>query len=138
MRGRVPKLSGPERHGFAHNALIFASSRFRLHPDTPLSEIALQNRKAIQERREPASIELSLAVIREMARRKQNMHICEPFETSFSVTNWTAAWNGIDFTGAIEDKEKDNKEEDKKTEVFVVGESGEFRAPRRCKFHLAF
>ncbi|OAA57632.1 Chloramphenicol acetyltransferase-like domain protein [Niveomyces insectorum RCEF 264] len=130
VRGRIPKLSGPERDGFIHNGLIHASSRFELAPDTPVSEIAYQNRVGIQQILEPGSVEKALAIIREMVRRKQPNHTCEPFEGSYHVVSWIAAWKDLDFSSAVE---QPGKEDSKRDKLFVLGQSGEFGTPHR--FH---
>ncbi len=76
-------------------------------------------------------IEIGLAIIREMVRRGQRMHICEPFERSFFISNWTAAWRDLDvslvISGAKEGKGNT------KPKFLVLGSSREMGIPLRCK-----
>ncbi|KAL1873436.1 hypothetical protein VTK73DRAFT_981 [Phialemonium thermophilum] len=92
LRGRVSRLSGPDSDGYIHNALHFASARFRIGSSTSLGEIAWRNRQAIDEALQESEIEAGLTVARELVRRGQNMHICEPFERSYSIISWCTAW----------------------------------------------
>lgn len=71
-----------------------------------------------------------MTVNREMVRRKQNTHICEPMERSYNITNWSAAWNGLDFSPAVQEQKK---LQDKKLRLLVLGESKEVKSPDRCK-----
>ncbi|CAK7211029.1 hypothetical protein SCUCBS95973_000991 [Sporothrix curviconia] len=136
LRGRTPKLSGPEAGGFLHNAMAHSSSRFHLSKETPLHEIASQNRKGINEMLTPEGTEIHLAIVREMVRRKQTLHTCEPFEKSYSITSWSAAWKDVDFSPAVvgySSLEKTQQEAHPVPELFVCGRGGEKTTPRR--FH---
>jgi hypothetical protein len=99
---------------------------------TPLSEIAYHTRTAIIEATSPRDIGISIAVAQEMVRRRQTNHIIRPFEKSYFVTNWSAAWRGLDFSTAVR---KDEKERDAGAPVtaFVLGDSGIASKPQRCK-----
>ena len=69
-----------------------------------------------------------MTVVREMVRRGQGNHTCEPFERSYHVSNWCAAWKDLDFSPAVK-----NKENKTKPKVLVLGSSGEKKTPLRCK-----
>jgi hypothetical protein len=130
VRKRIPKLSG-DCSGFVHNALIHAGIHYRHEPSLPISEIARLNRECIARSLEPEEIDKSLAIIQELVKRGQGLHICEPLETSFTVVMWGAIWKDLDFqTVAIKEKPE---AEPRKLEAFVLGQSGEPGAPRRCK-----
>ncbi|ERT01132.1 uncharacterized protein SPSK_10768 [Sporothrix schenckii 1099-18] len=139
IRGRLPQLTGPAMDGWLHNGLTHASTRFRLDRNTPLAQIAKDNHSCVAEMRDPVHVDIHLAIIREMARRKQNMHICEPFETSFSVTSWPAAWRDLDFSAAVATAATTSAEDSGATtplpppDVFVIGRSGLLTTPHR--FH---
>lgn len=134
MRGRVPQLDR-DRNGFIHNGLHYSTARFRIDSSTPLSEIAYLNRLAIIQALDQKEIEIGMAVTREMVRRRQRIHICEPFERSFSVTNWSAAWKGLDFSTAIKGDEN-GKSERTALKMVVLGDSKELGMPGRCKWTL--
>ncbi|CAK7217752.1 hypothetical protein SBRCBS47491_003277 [Sporothrix bragantina] len=141
LRGRVPKLSGPEAGGFLHNGMAHASCHFRMSKKTPLHEIANLNRQAINEILTPEGTEIHLAIAREMVRRKQTLHICEPFEKSYSITSWPAAWKDIDFLPAVEGYsalEKPQQEALKVPELFVFGRGGEKKTPHRYHCTVMF
>jgi hypothetical protein len=132
VRGRVPQLD-QDRNAFIHNSIHYGTSRFRIDPSTPLSELAYQNRLAIIQAVDQKDIEIGLTVSREMVRRKQALHICEPLETSFNVTSWTAAWRELDFSAAI--KRQDTVEAEQSALKFLVlGEAKELASPSRCKY----
>lgn len=135
VRGRIPQLSAPERDGFIHNGMTYATARFRLEPSTPVSEIAYLNRKAVNESTKPEEVDITLAVMREMVRRGQVMHTCEPMEKSYSVTNWCGAWKGIDWSKAAKRGENE-ADESEKMDILILGQGGELKTPRRCKFHI--
>ncbi|TAQ86634.1 hypothetical protein B7494_g5046 [Chlorociboria aeruginascens] len=129
LRGRFPQL---ERNydAFIHNSLHYGTARFRDKPSVPLSEIAYLNRQAIIQALDPKDVEIGIAVTREMVRRKQPIHTCEPFEKSMNITNWCAAWKGLDFSGAIKAQEKERPERNE-LKMLVLGDSKEFSAPSR-------
>ena len=113
-------------------------------------------------------MEIGQIVMREQVKRRQPGHICEPFERSFHVTSWTAAWKGLDFSSALlteaeviekEQQEKEKAEEkdmeggkkekiekEKKekrqhrmtSEVLVLGLSHPRDAPARCEWTSFF
>ncbi|KAJ9132457.1 Chloramphenicol acetyltransferase-like domain protein [Pleurostoma richardsiae] len=131
LRGRIPQLSDPAtRQAFVHNSLHYATARFRFGPSTPVSEIAYRNRQAIKQALDQKDIELGLTVIREMVRRGQPIHICEPFERSFNVTNWCPAWREVDFSAALEGGKKDARE-GRELKLLVVGQGTELHTPSR-------
>ncbi|KAL7922207.1 hypothetical protein ACQKWADRAFT_327262 [Trichoderma austrokoningii] len=99
VRGHHPSL--PKSQKYLHNALIFAPSHAAIsRSQPPASEIAYRTRLAIVDSLHPANIERSLAVARELYLHNTLMHICEPWEFSYGVTNWCNAWHGIDFSAA--------------------------------------
>ncbi|KAF9874269.1 MFS monocarboxylate [Colletotrichum karsti] len=95
-RGRHPAL--PAGKSYLHNAIVYSVARMPISRDTPVYEIARQNRLAVIEALKPESVDRALAVSREMYHGGIGAHICEPGEFSFSVTNWSSAWHGIDFS----------------------------------------
>ena len=137
MRGRTPKLDGD--NSFIHNARHYATARFPFGPSTLLSEIVRQNRLAINRAIDPDDIEIGMTVMREMVRRKQSMLICEPFERFYSVPDWSAAWEGLDFSAAIK-KQEDVQKELPKLSLLVLGQSKMLKSPDRCKhaFSLSY
>ncbi|PNY27768.1 Alpha-1,2-mannosidase family protein [Tolypocladium capitatum] len=98
-RGRHPAL--PADRPYLHNCVVFAVARMPIGRDTPLSELAYRHRLSVRRGLEVGSIERDLAVTREMCRRRYVAHVCEPFELSYALTNWCAAWRGIDFAPAV-------------------------------------
>jgi hypothetical protein len=100
VRNRIPTLSGPNADAYIHNALNLISLRFKVNSSTPLSELAYYNRKCINDSIVAEEIERNMAISIEAVRRGQSCHVCEPFERSFSVTNWSSAWRGLDFSPA--------------------------------------
>jgi hypothetical protein len=99
----------------------------------PLSEIAYLNRKAVREALEPDDVELGLAIAREMVRRGQVMHTCEPFEKSYSVTNWCGAWKGLDFRAAATKDSVTEGKESLNVDLLILGQGGELKTPHRCR-----
>ena len=67
-----------------------------------------------------------------MVRRGQSTHICNPFEKSYFVTNWTAAWKGLDFSPALKEQKMGDAGTDLK--LFVLGESHVLGGPQKCKW----
>ena len=135
VRGRTPRLIGPEKEGFIHNALLLVSSRFRVNADTPLAEIAHHNRQAIVESADEKELETLMAITREMVRRGQPQHICEPFERSYIVINWAKAWAGIDMTAAVKDGAREGRE-GQRVKMRVYGKCHPENTPSRCKLPL--
>ncbi|KAK3303685.1 uncharacterized protein B0T15DRAFT_540980 [Chaetomium strumarium] len=103
LRGRIPALSTPQAQaGYLHNGLIYATSRFRYDPAMPASEIARLNRAAVADvLGDEDTIDVLCAVSREQHRRDQPLHICEPWERSYHITNWAPAWRDLDFGPAL-------------------------------------
>lgn len=132
MRGRIPQLSSPAREGYIHNGMTYATSRYRHSRSAPVSDIAYLNRQAVNEAMMPEDVDIGLAVMREMVKRGQVMHTCEPFEKSYSVTNWCGAWKGVNFTNAVERGEKQG-DETRKLDMLILGQGAELKAPKRCK-----
>jgi hypothetical protein len=97
-----------------------------------VAEIAYRNRLAITEALDPRDIEVGKAVRREMVRRGQGIHICEPFERSVNVSNWAAAWKGLDFRSAVRGQVAGETGRDP-LHMLVLGESKVEGAPHRCK-----
>lgn len=131
MRGRLPQL-GPDNNAFIHNAVTYATARIQLNASTSLGEIAYQNRQAIIQAMDPKDIEIALVVKREMVRRKQQIHTCEPFERFFNVTNWAGAWRGLDFSAAIKCG-PDMKNKSTTLDMLVLGMARPKYAPDRCE-----
>ncbi|GFP59715.1 acetyltransferase adrJ [Trichoderma asperellum] len=99
LRGFHPSL--PKSHKYLHNALVFAPTHAAISRSKPAaSEIAYRTRLAIVQSLQPANMERGLAVARELYLHNILMHICEPWEFSYGVTNWCNAWHGIDFSAA--------------------------------------
>ena len=98
VRGRHPAL--PLEQPYLHNAIAFSVARLPISRETPLEELAYSHQLAVTEAKRPTNIDRSLAVSREMVNTGQSIHICEPFQLSHSVTNWSGAWREIDFSPA--------------------------------------
>ncbi|KAL9471789.1 hypothetical protein ACSS6W_009730 [Trichoderma asperelloides] len=102
----LPEVRGfhtslPKSHKYLHNALVFAPTHAAISRSKPAaSEIAYRTRLAIVQSLQPANMERGLAVARELYLHNILMHICEPWEFSYGVTNWCNAWHGIDFSAA--------------------------------------
>lgn len=122
----------PNLENYIHNALHTATARLRIGPSTSISEIALAHRKAVEVALDPNDIEVGMAVVREMGRRRQASHTCEPGDRSYSVSNWCAAWKDLDFSTAV----KGATTSGVKPKVTVLGQSGERGVPQRCKLIL--
>jgi hypothetical protein len=115
--------------------LHFGTAHFQIDASTPVSEIAYLNRQAIIQSLDQRDIEIGLTVTREMIRRGQSTHICEPFERSYSISNWCGAWKGLDFGSATKGAKKEGKEPTE-LKMFVLGQGKELKAPGRCKYCL--
>ncbi|KAI9896503.1 hypothetical protein N3K66_008675 [Trichothecium roseum] len=104
LRGRHPSLpDSPSSVPYLHNAVTYLVARFPVSASAPRArDVARRNREATLEAVAPPRAERGLAVMREMARRGYMIHICEPGELSFALTNWCGAWRGIDFSAAVE------------------------------------
>jgi hypothetical protein len=105
IRGRHPAL--PADKPYLHNALSFAVARLPI-ARTPLAEVAYQNRLAVNEELQLKNIERSLAVSNEMCKRKHPLHVVEPSDLSYAITNWCGAWHDIDFGPAVVKTEDSN------------------------------
>lgn len=132
MRGRISQLTSSAT-AFIHNAATFAVANLTLRPETPLSELAYRHRLAINETLDERELDKHLAILEEIARRGQSVHICEPFEYSYNFTNWSAAWKGLpeDFGTALEDRKAEKGVENPR--MLVLGHVGEYQMPNRCK-----
>lgn len=85
----------------------------------------------------PDSIERSLTVLHEMVSQGRSIHIIEPWELSYGVTNWCGAWRDIDFGPVVNPSEQDGSvgRDGKNSSLPVVfGHSLERHHPTRCKF----
>ena len=60
------------------------------------------------------------------------MLACELFDGFFFVTNWTAAWKGLDFSPAIKQPKCDEKGSSN-LKLLVLGDGKLPYAPDRCK-----
>lgn len=129
VRGRIPQLD-KGHDGFIHNSLQFSGCRFRINPTTPLSEIVYLNRKAIVQALDPKDIDITLEVTREMVRRGQVVHVCEPLEQSFFVTSWSGAWRDLDFSPAV----KQGQNQGSAPKLLLLGESKVLGGPDRCEY----
>lgn len=137
VRGHHPSL--PKSHKYLHNALIFAPAHAAIsRSQPPASEIAYRTRLAIVDSLHPANVERGLAVARELYLHNVLMHICEPWEFSYGVTNWCNAWHGIDFSAASIDKKRSEdggvvKMDEAVPAPLVFGHALERNHPNRCK-----
>ncbi|KAH9229779.1 hypothetical protein K456DRAFT_1919370 [Colletotrichum gloeosporioides 23] len=95
-RGRHPALMADQP--YLHNAVMYSTAYFPISRDTSVCDIAYNNRLAVIEALKPENVDRAFAVTREIALRGYSIHVCEPGELSFTITNWTAAWHGIDFS----------------------------------------
>ncbi|KZL85763.1 hypothetical protein CI238_05312 [Colletotrichum incanum] len=128
VRGRIPQLPRDDA-SYIHNGLIHGSVRVHIGPATPVAEISYQHRQAVVEGTDPNDIQIGLAIAREQVRIGQSMHICEPGESSHSVTNWSVAWKDVDFSPALADHER--KDAATPPQMMVLGEGGEVKQPAR-------
>ncbi|RSL47243.1 hypothetical protein CEP54_013486 [Fusarium duplospermum] len=133
LRGRVPGLWDDDGDRFIHNALHYATANFKISASTPLHEIALHNRKAINKASERSEIEVGLAALRDVSKRRQVMLICEPFEKLYSVSNWCGAWKGIHFS-ATEKEPQVKGEHD--WDMLVLGQSRLAKSPGRYRVSI--
>jgi hypothetical protein len=141
----VPQLQGPKADAFIHNSISYAATRFRIDSSTPISEIAYHLRKATIEALQPQEMEASMAIIRELTRRGQSIHICEPLDRSYNISSWSGAWKGIDFAcAAIKDTAAATGEEAvgaeknvPKPEMMVLGSAAWRGQFQRCKLPCA-
>ncbi|POR36052.1 Alpha-1,2-mannosidase family protein [Tolypocladium paradoxum] len=96
-RGRHPAL--PAGRAYLHNCITFAITR--MPSNTSLSQLAYAHRLAVREGAKLENIERDLAVTRELCRTRSIPYFGEPFELSYSVSNWCGAWRQIDFGPAV-------------------------------------
>lgn len=137
LRGRIPELSKPEQSfGFIHNGQVYGIARFPFSHSVSIGEIAQRNRQGIKEILDPDAIEVQEAVRREMQRRKQGTHVCEPFERSHGISNWSPAWRDLDFSPALQDGAKEARD-GKPLRLVVLGQGTEAKTPKRCKNFLS-
>jgi len=68
-----------------------------------------------------------------MVRRGQGTHICEPFENSLNISNWSAGWKGLDFSQVVRKPEEGGKKKDE-LKLLVLGYGGLEGSPNRCKW----
>ncbi|RTE82406.1 hypothetical protein BHE90_003034 [Fusarium euwallaceae] len=133
LRGRVPGLWDDDGDRFIHNALHYATANFNISASTPLHEIALHNRQAINKALERSEIEVGLAALRDVSKRRQVMLICEPFEKLYSVSNWCGAWKGIDFSVAEEEPQVKSEQG---WDMLVLGQSRLAKSPGRYRVSI--
>ncbi|RSL73023.1 hypothetical protein CEP53_000856 [Fusarium sp. AF-6] len=133
LRGRVPGLWDDDGDRFIHNALHYATANFKISASTPLHEIALHNRKAINKALERSEIEVGLAALRDVSKRRQVMLICEPFEKLYSVSNWCGAWKGIDLSVAEEEPQVKSEQG---WDMLVLGQSRLAKSPGRYRVSI--
>jgi hypothetical protein len=114
--------------------------RLRLKPRShqPLQATGFRNRiqNSTRNTRYPATGEHG-ARPRSGARALPAMHICEPWEFSYGVTNWCNAWHGVDFSAASIKSSEDSVASTTDEAVpapLVFGHSLERNHPNRCKF----
>ncbi|KAL3477733.1 hypothetical protein BJX99DRAFT_225647 [Aspergillus californicus] len=140
-RGRTPELQTTEQnHGYIHNSKYTGSDIFPVKASTPVREIAYRSRKIINDDTRLEVMELNQAIICEMVRRDQILHVCEPFTRSYGITNWCLAWKGLnlDSSGSgsgssTSEKTAESTENPKpKLKMMVLGQSGEKHTPQRA------
>ncbi|CEJ61932.1 hypothetical protein PMG11_10448 [Penicillium brasilianum] len=117
-----------EYEGFIHNSLHYATARFQIDGSTPISEIAYRNRQSVNQALEQDDIDIGMSVTREMVRRGQPIHICEPFERFYSISNWCGAWKTLNFNSAVT-----KQDQHRKADILVIGQSNKAGAPRRFR-----
>ena len=133
-RGRHPAL--PADKPYLHNAVTYAIARMPISGDAPLCELAYRHRLGVRKGLELESMQRDLAVTREMCRRKYAIHICEPLELSYSVTNWCGAWRDIDFAPAVMRSEKTaGQAAPPSAAPLVLGHSLERNVTTRCELN---
>ncbi|KAJ6018167.1 BCL5p [Penicillium sp. IBT 35674x] len=98
-RGRHPAL--PADKPYLHNCTCYSVVHTPNPGKTSLAELAYRHRLGILEGLKPENIERSLAVTKELWKRKYKIHIVEPGDLSYSCTNWCGAWRNIDFGPAV-------------------------------------
>ena len=126
-RGRHPSL--PADTPYLHNAISFACFRTTINKGTPLFDLAVKHRLAMMDGFRPEVIVRNMTVLREMTRRGDSIHITEPWEMSYAVTNWCGAWRGIDFADVMEEKSPCKEP----SVPLVYGHSLERKMPTRCR-----
>ncbi|KAF5717855.1 hypothetical protein FMUND_5525 [Fusarium mundagurra] len=127
---RIPELQGERGEGFVHNAVHYATSNFTIKPSTELDEIALQHRIAVNKALDESDIKAGVSTLRELAKAKQVMLICEPHHKLYSSSNWSGSWQGIDFTKAAP---KSYDMSSRRKEMVVLGQSKALKAPLRYR-----
>ncbi|KAL6912509.1 hypothetical protein FSST1_010269 [Fusarium sambucinum] len=78
LRDRIPELKGEKGEGFIHNAVHYATANFAVNPSTPLSEIALQSRIAVNKALGQEDIQAGVKTLPEVAKSGQLMLISAP------------------------------------------------------------
>ncbi|KAF5557572.1 hypothetical protein FPHYL_7659 [Fusarium phyllophilum] len=127
---RIPELQGERGEGFIHNAVQYVTANFAVKPSTELDEIALQNRIAVTTALEESDIKAGVSTLRELAKAKQVMLICEPHHELYSSSNWSGSWQGIYFTKAAP---KSYDLSNRRKEMVVLGQSKTLKAPMRYR-----
>ncbi|CEJ89393.1 hypothetical protein VHEMI05237 [[Torrubiella] hemipterigena] len=122
LHGRAPNLDN-----YIHNCLFDSTARLPVGPSTSIGDIAFANRQALETAARPEDFEISMATYREMCRRRQSSHTCEPGDRSFYVSNWSAAWRGIDFSSVV----KGEKKAEGIPKFVVLGQSKQLSDPSR-------
>jgi hypothetical protein len=84
----------------------------------------------VTEALEESDIKAGVKTLRELAKANQVMLICEPHHKLYSSSNWSGAWQGIDFTKAAP---KSYGLSSHRKEMVVLGQSKTLKAPLRCK-----
>lgn len=125
--GRHPAL--PADKPYLHNATSSALFHTTNPGKVSLAELAYKHRLAVIEGSKLENIERSLAVSRELWKRRRSLHIVEPGQLSFSCTNWCGAWRNLDFSPAVVSRERDD--ECPKASPLVLGHSLERHIPTR-------
>lgn len=75
-------------------------------------------------------MEIGAVVVREMVRRGQSMHTCEPWDTSYFVSNWCGLWRRLDFGSAVLGEKR---EPGAAPNFLVLGRGNVPGGPLRCE-----
>ncbi|KAJ5631782.1 BCL5p [Penicillium longicatenatum] len=102
-RGRCPAV--PADKPYLHNCTCYAVVHTPNPDKVSLAELAYRHRLGVLEGLKSENIERSLAITKELWKRKYKIHIVEPGDLSYACTNWCGAWRNIDFRPTIASKE---------------------------------
>ncbi|KAL8381955.1 hypothetical protein RB595_005962 [Gaeumannomyces hyphopodioides] len=102
LRGRIPELPRGSP-SYVHNAIAYGFAHLgKVHRSSSLAEMAYRHRLAVLQMSEPEAIESGLDMIHHYVNHGNKAPMLgDPGDRPYIVSNWTAAWKGLDFSAAL-------------------------------------